>query len=150
MTSPELKTALEVQPHQSWVQNDDHLPAPANCAIANTNQDAVGLGHLGTLLAHVHLSVDQHSQNFFLLSIFQPHGSNLVVLQRIFITEMQHSALDLAKAHTIGLKPYVEVKPTGVFLKGKSTENVLGFNLSWLELSGHFPWGIVLAIFLNL
>jgi len=45
---------------------------------------------------------------------------------------MQHSALGLVKAHTIGLNPHVQVNPTGVFLKGKLllTENGLGFNLT--------------------
>jgi len=47
---PKLNTVLMVLPHQSWVQKDDHLPAPAGNAISYTSQDAIGLlGHLGTL-----------------------------------------------------------------------------------------------------
>ena len=43
-----LYTALKVQPHQSWVQRDNHLPAPAGNTISDTSQDAIGLlGHLG-------------------------------------------------------------------------------------------------------
>ena len=49
-----LNIALEVWPHQSRVQGDDHLPGPAGCTIPDTSQDAVGLlGHLGTLPAHI-------------------------------------------------------------------------------------------------
>lgn len=43
-----------------------HLPAPAACTIADTKQDAVGLlGHLGILLSHVQLSINQHLQILF-------------------------------------------------------------------------------------
>jgi len=32
----ELNTALKMQPHQSWVQGDDHLPASADCTTSDT------------------------------------------------------------------------------------------------------------------
>ena len=48
---PKLNTVLEVRPHQSRVQGDDHLPGSAGHTIPDTSQDALGLlGHLGTLL----------------------------------------------------------------------------------------------------
>jgi len=63
---PKLNTVLEVQPHQFRVQADDHLPTPAGHTIPGTSQDAIDLlGHLGTLLAHVQLSVNQHPQVVF-------------------------------------------------------------------------------------
>ena len=61
-----LNTALEVWPHQCRVQGHDPLPAPAGHTIPDTSQDAAGLlGHLGTLLAHVQLTVDQHPKALF-------------------------------------------------------------------------------------
>jgi len=45
-----------MQPHQCRVQGHDRFPAPAGRTVPDTSQDAVGLlGHLGTLLAHVHI-----------------------------------------------------------------------------------------------
>ena len=47
--------------------------APAGNTISNTRQDATGLlDHLGTLLAHVHLSVNQYSLIHFFYTVFQP------------------------------------------------------------------------------
>ena len=49
---PHLATiVLEVQPHQSWVHGNDHLPAPAGCSFSNTSQDAL-LNYI--LLASAH------------------------------------------------------------------------------------------------
>lgn len=54
-----------MRPHQCQVQGHDHLPAPAGGTIPDTSQDGVDLlGHLGTLLAHIQLTVDQHSRSF--------------------------------------------------------------------------------------
>lgn len=48
--------------HQSEVQKDDHLISPADCTVSDTDQDAIcHLGHVDTLLAHIQLSIDQHS-----------------------------------------------------------------------------------------
>ena len=50
---PKLNTVLKVQPHQCWVQGDDHLPASAGCKISHTRQDVTDLlSHLCTLLAN--------------------------------------------------------------------------------------------------
>ncbi|KAK4812358.1 LOW QUALITY PROTEIN: hypothetical protein QYF61_018808 [Mycteria americana] len=60
---PKLNTVVEVQPHQCQVQGDDHCPSPAGHTISDTSQDAVGLlGHLGTLLAHIQLAINQYPQ----------------------------------------------------------------------------------------
>ncbi|KAK4815248.1 hypothetical protein QYF61_023695 [Mycteria americana] len=60
---PSLNTVFEVQPHQCQVQGGNHFPSPAGHTIPDTSQDAIGLlGRLGTLLAHIQLAVDQHSQ----------------------------------------------------------------------------------------
>jgi len=58
---PKLNTVVEVWPQQYWVQRDDHFLTLAGNTISDTNQDAIGLlGYLGTLLAQLQLSVDQH------------------------------------------------------------------------------------------
>ena len=64
---PKLNTVFKVRPHQCQVQGDDHFCSPAGHTVSNTNEDAVGLlGHLGTLLAHTQLAVDQHPLGPFL------------------------------------------------------------------------------------
>jgi len=46
-----------VQPHQCQLQGDYHFPTPAGHTIPDTCQDVLGLlGHLGALLAHIHLA----------------------------------------------------------------------------------------------
>ncbi|KAK4826361.1 LOW QUALITY PROTEIN: hypothetical protein QYF61_007955, partial [Mycteria americana] len=63
---PKLNTVFEVWPHQCRVQGHDHCPTPAGHTISDTSQDAIGLlGHLGTLLVHMQLAVDQHPQVLF-------------------------------------------------------------------------------------
>ncbi|KAK4832279.1 hypothetical protein QYF61_021678 [Mycteria americana] len=57
---PKLNTVFEVWLHQCQVQGANHFPTPAGHTISDTSQDAIGLlGHLGTLLAHSQLAVDQ-------------------------------------------------------------------------------------------
>lgn len=52
----------------------DYLLAPAGCTIADTSQDAAGLlGHLGTLLAHGQLSIEQHPQILFSCQTERPN-----------------------------------------------------------------------------
>ncbi|KAJ7414031.1 hypothetical protein WISP_86878 [Willisornis vidua] len=49
-----LNTGFKVRPHQCHVQRDKHCPSPCH-PVPDTGQGASGLGHLGTLLAHVQL-----------------------------------------------------------------------------------------------
>jgi len=98
--SPQLNRVLETRPHQNLTQRDDHLPAPAGCTISNTSQDASGLlGHLGTLLAQGQPSIDQHTHNLFIHVVLQLLCPNPVAIHG---TKMQHTALGLIEAHTIG------------------------------------------------
>ncbi|KAK4832354.1 hypothetical protein QYF61_021953, partial [Mycteria americana] len=63
MRGPKLNTGFKVRPHQCQVQGDNHFPSPAGHTISDTSQDAIGLlGHLGTLLALIQTTVDQHPQ----------------------------------------------------------------------------------------
>ena len=68
-----MNTAFKVQPPQCRVQGDNQFLSPAGHTISDTSQDAVGLlGHLGTLLAHLQLAVDQQPQVLFCQAAFQP------------------------------------------------------------------------------
>ena len=67
---------------------DDHFPAPAGCAISDTIQDAFGLFvYLGTLLAHVQPSINQHPRVHFLHSAFQPLCPKPLELLGIVLTK---------------------------------------------------------------
>ncbi|PKU42973.1 hypothetical protein llap_6734 [Limosa lapponica baueri] len=66
-----LDTVFKVGPHQYPVQGDDHFRSPPQHTIPDSGQNVVGLlGHLGTLLANVQLTVDQHSQVLFCWAAF--------------------------------------------------------------------------------
>jgi len=70
---PTLNTAVKLRHHQCRVQGQDDFPSPAHHTIPDPSQDAIGLlGHLGTQLAHVQSSVNQHPQIHFLYTVFQP------------------------------------------------------------------------------
>lgn len=46
LRSPQLNTAVQMWPHQCWVEGRDHLLWPAGSALCNASQDAIGLlGH---------------------------------------------------------------------------------------------------------
>ncbi|GAB0184399.1 hypothetical protein GRJ2_000905200 [Grus japonensis] len=109
LRDPKLNTALEVRPHQCRVQGDDRFPTPAGHTISDTSQDAVGLlGHLGTLLAHVQLAINQHPQVLFLQAPFQPLFPKPVGLHGVVVTQLQDPALSLVEPHTIGLGPLIQ------------------------------------------
>jgi len=65
-------------------------------AISNASQDAVGLlGLLGTLLAHVQLSMEQHPQILFLCTAFHPLYTKPVILHGAVVTEVYDLALSI-------------------------------------------------------
>jgi len=106
---PKLNTVLQVRPHKCWVQEHDHLPTPAGHTIPDTSQDAVGLlGHLGTLLAHVQLAVNQHSQVHLRWAAFQPLLPKPEALHGVVVTQVQDPALGLVEPHTVGLSPSIQ------------------------------------------
>ncbi|KAK4816524.1 hypothetical protein QYF61_017624 [Mycteria americana] len=110
--SPKLNTVFEVRPHQCQVQGDDHFPGPAGHIISDTSQDAIGLlGHLGTLLPHVQLAVDQHPQVLFHRAAFQPLFPKPVALHGVVVTHVQDPALGLGEPHTNGLGPLIQPVP---------------------------------------
>jgi len=82
-------------------------PAPAGCTISDTSQDAVGLlGHLGTLLAHVQSSVNQHPQVHFLYTVFQPLCPKPVALPGVIVAKVQDPAFGLVES--IGFSPAIQ------------------------------------------
>ena len=83
--------------------------APAGCTIADTSQDAVGpLGHLGTLLAHVQLIINQHTQVPFLFTIIQPLFPKPVALHGVTGARVQDPSLGLVEPHPIHLNPAIQ------------------------------------------
>ncbi|KAK4831254.1 hypothetical protein QYF61_016486 [Mycteria americana] len=86
---PKLNTVVEVRPHQCRVQGHDHSPSPAGHATSDTSQDAIGfLGHLGTLLAHIQLAVNQHPQVLFCQAAFQPLFPKPVALHGVAVAQL--------------------------------------------------------------
>ncbi|KAJ7405457.1 hypothetical protein WISP_139464 [Willisornis vidua] len=114
-----MHTALEVQPHQCRVQWNDSFPSPAGHAVADTSQDATGLlGHLGTLLDHVHLAVNQYPQVLFHRAGFQTLFPQSVALPWFVVTQVQDLALHLIEPHKIGLGPLSQ--PAQILLQSLS------------------------------
>ncbi|KAK4823264.1 hypothetical protein QYF61_000231 [Mycteria americana] len=106
---PKPNTVFEVQPHQCRVQGYDHFPSPAGHAIFDTSQDAIGLlGHLGTLLAHIQVAVNQHAQVLLCQAAFQPLFPKPVALHGVAVAQVQDLALGLVKPHTIDLGPSIQ------------------------------------------
>ncbi|KAK4810949.1 hypothetical protein QYF61_013357 [Mycteria americana] len=104
-----VNTVFEVRPHQCRVQGHDHFPSPAGHTIPDTSQDAVGfLGHLGTLLAHIQVAVNQHPQVLFCRAAFQPLFPKPVALHGVVVAQVQDPALSLVKPHTIDLGPSIQ------------------------------------------
>ncbi|KAK4814467.1 hypothetical protein QYF61_018985 [Mycteria americana] len=89
LRGPKLNTVFEVQPHPCRVQGHNHSPSPAGHTISDTSQDAVGLlVHLGTLLAHIQLAIDQHAQVLFCEAAFQPLFPKPVALHGVVVTQL--------------------------------------------------------------
>ncbi|KAK4810518.1 hypothetical protein QYF61_004481 [Mycteria americana] len=106
---PKLNTVFKAQSHQCQVQRDNHFPSPAGHAIFDTSQDAIGfLGHLGTLLAHIQLAVNQHPQVLFCWAAFQPLFPKPVALHGVAVAQVRDPALSLVEPHTIGLGPSIQ------------------------------------------
>lgn len=62
-TEHSIQGAVSTEP--STERQSLPFPCPADLTISHTSQDGTGiLGHLGTLLAHVQLAVNQHNKFF--------------------------------------------------------------------------------------
>jgi len=106
---PKLNTVFKVRPRQYPVKGHDHFPTSAGNTVPDTSQDAVGLlGHLGTLMAHIQLSVDQHPKIFFRWVAFQSLFPKPVALHGVVVTEVQDLALSLAASRKIGFGALIQ------------------------------------------
>ncbi|KAK4807208.1 hypothetical protein QYF61_024328 [Mycteria americana] len=86
---PKPNTVFKVRSHQCQVQKDDHFSSSAGDTISDTSQDAIGfLGHLGTLLAHIQLAVDQHPQVLFHQAAIQPLFPKPMALHGVVVTQV--------------------------------------------------------------
>ena len=106
---PKLNTVLEVRPHQCRLQGQDDFPSPAHHTIPDTSQDATGLlGHLGTLLAHIQLTVHQYTKVPFHQAAFQPLLPKPVGLPGLLVTKMQDPTLGPIATCTFNLGPSIQ------------------------------------------
>ncbi|KAK4822326.1 hypothetical protein QYF61_013025 [Mycteria americana] len=86
-----------------------HCFSPAGHSIPDTSQDTIGLlGHLGTLLAHIQLAVNQHPQVLLCWAAFQPLFPKPVALHGVAVTQVQDPALSFAEPHTTDLSPLIQ------------------------------------------
>ena len=116
---PELNTVLEMWPHYCCEQRDDHFPAPAGNAISDTRQYAIGLlGHLGTLLAHIQPSINQHAQVHFFHIVFQIFCPKPVAFPEVVVAKVQDPVLSLVEFHDGGLS--LAIQPVQIPLQDLS------------------------------
>ena len=87
----------------------DDFPSAAHHTIPDTCQDAIGLlGHLGTLLAHIQLTIQQYTKVPFRQTAFQPLLPKPVGLPGVVVTKMQDPTLGPIETHAINLGPSIE------------------------------------------
>ena len=86
----------------------DDFPSPAHHTIPDPSQNAIGLlGHLGTLLAHIQLTVHQYPKVPFHQAAFQPLLIKPVGLLGVVVTKMQDPILGPTETHTVCLGPSI-------------------------------------------
>ena len=66
------------------------------------------LAFLATLLAHIQVAVNQHSQVLFCQAAFQPLFPEPVALHGVVVAQVQDLALGLVEPHTIGPSPLIQ------------------------------------------
>ncbi|KAK4820817.1 hypothetical protein QYF61_007211 [Mycteria americana] len=112
LRAPELDAVLQVRPHQSKVERQNHLPRPAGHASVDAAQDSVGLlGCERTLLAHVQLFVHQYPQGLFRRAaldyiIPQPVLKLRIALTQEFGFSQQTSGLSVIKPQQKSSLPF--------------------------------------------
>ena len=112
---PKVNTVLEVRPHQCWVQRYNYFSNPVRITISNTSQDASGLlSHLGTLVAHVQLAINQYLELCFDYTVLQSLCPKTVALPGVVVAKVQGLALGLVEHHLIGFS--LAIKPTHISL----------------------------------
>jgi len=88
---------------------DDYFPSPAYHTIPDTSQDPIGLlGHLGTLLANIQLTVRQYTKIPLHQAAFQPLLPKPCRVAWIVVTKMQDLTLGPIETHTVNLGPSIQ------------------------------------------
>ena len=97
--SPELDTALQVKPHQCWVEEKDPVPPPAG-NNPNAAQVTITLSNKGSLLAQVQSGVHQHPQVLSCQAAFQRRGPQRVLVPGVVPPQVRDFAL-LVELHEV-------------------------------------------------
>ena len=86
----------------------DFFPSPTHNTIPDTSQDVIGLlGHLGTLLARIQLTVHQYTNVPFHQAAFQPLLSKPVGLPGVVVSKKQDLTLGPIETHTVYFGPLI-------------------------------------------
>ena len=97
---------------------DEYLLTPPG--YCNAGQDVSSPpGHLGTLLAHVQLSIDQPTQVPFLFVVIQSICPKPRALHEVIVAKLQVPALSLIEHHRVHLSPVIQ--PIQIPLQGLPT-----------------------------
>ncbi|PKU44166.1 hypothetical protein llap_5535 [Limosa lapponica baueri] len=108
---------FRVSQEQSRAEGQNHFPGPAGQASFDAAQDVAGfLGCKHTLLAHVELLVNQHTQVFLLGAALNPFSAQPVFVLEIALIQVQDLAFGLVELHEVCMGP--PLKPATVPLDG--------------------------------
>jgi len=81
----------------------NHLLVPAGNTISHISQDSIGLlDRLGTLLAHVHTSINQCLEIYFFYTVFQPLCPMLMRLPGVVVVTAQGLTVGVVELHPSG------------------------------------------------
>jgi len=87
-------------------EGQNHLPQPAGHAAFDADQDVVGLlGCECTLVTHVDLLVNQHSQVILLRAALDPFSTQPLFVLGIALTHLQDLALGLVELDEVHTGP---------------------------------------------
>lgn len=112
-----LKAVDVLWSNKFWVDGDNHFPQHTGYSSANTTQDTASVFSCqGTLLAHVQLTVYQHTQVIFSRAAPQPVNSQPVLLPGIILFQVQNFAFVLVEFYKVPVVPFLQ--PAEVSLNG--------------------------------
>ena len=113
-----LNTILKVRPHLSAKYKGMITSLLLlGTLFLNAGQDGIGpLGHLGTLLARVQLSVNQYPNVLFLCAVFQPLYSKPVAWPGVVVTKVKDVTLVSIELHPTGFISVIQ--PVKISLSG--------------------------------
>ena len=117
MVAPELNAVLQVRPHKSGTERENHSPQTAGHSSFDAAQDNIGfLCCKHTLPGHVELFIHHCPQVLLLRAALNPFSTQLVFVLGIALTHMQDLALGPVELHEVCMGP--PLKPVKVPLDG--------------------------------